>query len=219
MSENRFMIEHGKVWQRPDQAYFDYQKAAKDIGPDKLSDGKYKSLQEKRDIAIFGACIYEMTGQPTFVQMNDKSTSPDAFLLQKSETDETTNNVAAVEITFYGQNKLGVPEESLADRLSKKGGKFQEKLPPNYWLLIHIGKGLEPNHLEVTERLNEMNAQFSVFSIQEVSSHPDTILRFVIYNPACKTKDINIGKVFYDFSKSNIPGEVTQIFGIAKEVT
>jgi len=214
MTGKKFTIEHGKIWQRPDQAYFDYKDAAKGVDPEKLEwGGKYKVLREKRDIAVFGACIYEMTGQPTFAQMNDKSASPDAFLLQ-SETDETTTNLAPVEITFYGRSKIGPPEESLVDRLAKEGGKFREKLPPDYWLLVHIGIGLTPNHLEVAHRLNEMNAQFGVFSIQEVSSHPDTILRFVVYNdPDCKTKDINLGEVFYNLSKSSIPGVVTQMKG------
>jgi len=213
MDAKRFTIDHDKVWQRPDEAYFDFQDGAKDIKPEKLSNGKYKSLQEKRDIAIFGACLYEMTGQPSFVQMNSKSDSPDAFILQQSTTDITTSNIAPIEITFYGRNKLGPPTESLADRLSKDGGKFQEKLPPGYWLLVHVGKDLQPNHLEVTQRLKAIDAKFGVFSIQEISSHPDTILRFVTYNPECKTKEINIGEVFHKLSKSNIPGEVTQVRG------
>lgn len=222
MTDKKFTIEHGKVWQRPDQAYGDFQEAAKGLPPAELADGKYKLLQEKRDIAIFGACIYDLTGQPTFVQMNDKSDSPDAFLLQKSETDETTNNIAPVEITFYGGNKLGIPDESLADRLAKEGGKFREKLPPNYWLLVHIGEGLNVDHLEVARCLQEMDAQFGVFSIQEIPKNNlgDTMLRFVKYNPECVTKDINIGEVFHGFSGSEIPGEVTQVWGSPpKEVT
>lgn len=215
MPDKKFTIEHGKAWQRPDQAYGDFQEAAKDLTPDQLADGKNKLLQEKRDVAIFGACIYDLTRQPTFVQMNDKSDSPDAFLLQKSEANETTNNIAAVEITFYGGNKLGIPDESLADRLAKEGGKFREKLPPDYWLLVHIGEGLNVDHLEVARRLQEMNAQFGVFSIQEIPKNAlgDTMLRFVKYNPECVTKDINIGEVFHSFSGSDIPGEVTQVRG------
>lgn len=145
--------------------------------------------------------------------MHDKSDSTDACLLQQSATEEMANNLAPVEITFYGSNKRGAPTESLADRLAKKGGKFQEKLPPDYWLLVHIGRGLEVDHLEVTRRLEEMNAQFGVFSIQEVMSSPDTILRFVRYNPVCEVRAINIGEVFYNFSGSNILGEITQVRG------
>jgi len=213
MTDKKITIEHNTVWQRPDQAYADFQEAAKDLSLAELADGKNKLLQEKRDIAIFGACIYDLTGQLTFVQMNDKSDSPDAFLLQKSSTDETTNNIAPVEITFYGGNKRGLPDESLADRLAKVGGKFREKLPPDYWLLVHIGAGLQVDHLEVARRLRAMNAQFGVFSIQEVANYPDTILRFVKYNPECVTKDINIGEVFHSFNGSSIPGEVTQVRG------
>lgn len=213
MADKKFTIEHGKIWQRPDQAYADFQKAAKGLSLAELADGKNKLLQEKKDISIFGACIYDLTDQPTFVQMNDKSDSPDAFLLQQSATDETTNNLAPVEITFYGGNKRGLPNESLADRLAKKGGKFREKLPPGYWLLVSIGTGLNVDHLEVSRCLQEMNAQFGVFSIQEVANYPDTILRFVTYNPECKSKDINIGEVFHSFSGSNILGEVTQVRG------
>lgn len=213
MTDKKFTIEHGVVWQRPDQAYADFQEAAKGLSPAEMADGKNKHLQEKRDIAIFGACIYDLTGQPTFVQMNDKSASPDAFLLQQSTMDETTNSLAPVEITFYGGNKRGLPSESLADRLAKEGGKFHKKLPPNYWLLVHIGADLDVDHLEVTRRLQEINAQFGVFSIQEVVKYPDTILRFVRYNPICETKDINIGGVFHSFGSSSIPGEVTQVRG------
>lgn len=215
MADNKFTIEHGTVWQRPDQAYADFQDAAKGLSLVELADGKNKLLQEKRDTAIFGACIYDLTGQPTFVQMNDKSASPDAFLLQKSATDETTNNLAPVEITFYGGNKIGIPNESLADRLAKEGGKFREKLPPDYWLLVHIGAGLEVDHVEVARRLQEMNAKFGVFSIQEIAKNAvgDTMLRFVTYNPQAKTKDINIGEVFHGFSGSDMPGEVTQVRG------
>ena len=217
MADKKFTIEHGEVWRRPDQAYGDFQEAARHLTPIELADGKNKLLQEKRDIAIFGACIYDLTRQPTFVQMNDKSDSPDAFLLQKSETDETTNNVAPVEITFYGGNKLGVPNEPLADRLAKEGGKFREKLPPDYWLLVHIGEGLNVDYLEVARRLQEMDAQFGVFSIQEIPKNAlgDTMLRFVKYNPEYVTKDINIGEVFHNFSSSDIPGEVTQVRGFS----
>jgi len=215
MADKKFTIDHSTVWQRPDQAYGDFQDASKGLTPIELADGKNKLLQEKRDIAIFGACIYDLTGQPTFVQMNDKSDSPDAFLLQKSEADETANNVAPVEITFYGGNKLGIPDESLADRLSKEGGKFREKLPPDYWLLVHIGAGLNVDHLEVAHRLKEINAQFGVFSIQEIPKNAlgDSMLRFVKYNPECVAKDINIGEVFHSFNGSEIPGEVTQVRG------
>lgn len=215
MTDKKFTIEHDKVWQRPDQAYADFQDAAKGLSLAELADGKNKLLQEKRDIAIFGACIYDLTGQPTFVQMNDKSASPDAFLLQQSTTDETTNSLAPVEITFYGGNKIGLPNESLADRLAKEGGKFREKLPPEYWLLVHIGVGLQVDHLEVARRLQEMNAEFGVFSIQEIAKNTagDTMLRFVKYNPECVTKDINIGEVFYNFNGSDVPGEVTQTRG------
>ena len=219
MANKKFTIEHGKIWQRPDQAYADFQEAAKGLSLAELADGKNKLLQEKRDIAVFGACIYDLTGQPTFVQMNDKSASPDAFLLQKSATDETTSNLAPVEITFYGGNKIGIPSESLADRLAKEGGKFREKLPPNYWLLVHIGVGLQVDHSEVARRLQDINAQFGVFSIQEVASHPDTILRLVRYNPMCETKDINIGKVFRGFRGSDIPGEVTEVRGFPPKLS
>jgi hypothetical protein len=214
MPDKKFTIEHDKVWQRPDQAYFDFQDGIKGVDPTKLDDGKYKALREKRDIAVFGACIYKLTGEPTFVQMNNKSDSPDAFILQQSTTDETTANIAPVEITFYGGNKLGAPTESLVDRLSKAGGKFQEKLPPDYWLLVHIGVGLTVDHQAVTDRLLEMKANFGVFSIQEVSNSPDTILRFVVYNPECRTIDVNIGEVFHDLSESNIVGTLTQARGM-----
>ncbi len=222
MADKKFTIEHDTIWQRPDQAYADFQEAAKGLSPAELADGKNKLLQEKRDIAIFGACIYDLTGQPTFVQMNDKSASPDAFLLQQSAIDETANDIAPVEITFYGGNKVGIPDESLADRLAKEGGKFREKLPPRYWLLVHIGAGLGVDHLEVARRLQEINAEFGVFSIQEMPKNAlgDTMLRFVKYNPECVAKDINIGEVFHGFSGSDIPGEVTQVRGFPpKEAT
>ncbi len=78
------------------------------------------------------------------------------------------------------------------------------------------------DHLEVARRLQEMDAQFGVFSIQEIPKNNlgDTMLRFVKYNPECVTKDINIGEVFHGFSGSEIPGEVTQVWGSPpKEVT
>lgn len=214
MLDKKFTIDHDTVWQRPDQAYFDYKEASKGIDPERLEwDGKFKHLREKKDIAVFGVCIYALMGRPTFVQMNSKSDSPDAFLLQPSERNQATANLAPVEITFYGRNKLGLPKESLADRLAKAGGKFQAKLPPGYWLLVHIGIGMTPDHLEVTRRLTEMNAQFSVFSIQEVSNYPDTIARFVRYNPQCETADINIGEVAARLAKSDIPGTLMQVKG------
>lgn len=220
MPDKKFTIEHDAVWQRPDRAYFDYKEASKGIEPEKLEwDGKFKQLREKKDIAVFGACIYALMGRPTFVQMNNKSDSPDAFLLQPSEHDKTTANLAPVEITFYGRNKFGLPEESLADRLAKNGGKFQSKLPPGYWLLVHIGTGLIVNHLEVAHRLAEMNAQFGVFSIQEMSNYPDTIARFIRYNPECETTDINIGEVADRLSKSDIPGTLTQVKGFPPKET
>ncbi len=178
-----------------------------------LADGKYKALREKRDIAIFGACIYELTDQPTFVQMNNAE-SPDAFLLQRSEVEKTTINIAPVEITFYGVNKFGSPKESLFERLDKPGGKFKEKLPPKYWLLIHIGVELKLNsdHLKIANYLKKINAKFGVFSIQEISknSKNDTLYRFIKYNPEYVYKDINIGEVFKRLQNSDIPCLINQ---------
>lgn len=74
MTDKKFTIEHDKVWHRPDQAYADFQDAAKGLTSVELADGKNKLLQEKRDIAIFGACVYALTGQPAYVQMNNKTT-------------------------------------------------------------------------------------------------------------------------------------------------
>lgn len=55
MTSRKFTIEHDKLWQRPDQAYADFQDAVKGLTLAELADGKNKLLQEKRDIAIFGA--------------------------------------------------------------------------------------------------------------------------------------------------------------------
>ena len=203
----KFTIPHENVWLRPDKAYFEYKKQAGGIDPDEIEwNGKYKRIRELRDLAVFGLAFYTMQEHPCFVQMNTLDDSPDAFLMRpiSDETQET----APIEITFYGRNKLGLPEKSLEEKLSEKGGKFQ-KLPQGYWLLIHIGKGLEIDHQAITDKVLSLSAKFNVFSVQEVSNHPDTIARVVAYNPKLETYDINIGAVCHKLSKTKIPGTLT----------
>lgn len=141
-----------------------------------------------------------------FVQMNNIDDSPDAFLMRlvSDETYET----APIEITFYGRNKIGISEKPLEERLSEPGGKFQ-KLPQGYWLLIHIGKDLVINHQAIADKLSALNAEFNVFSVQEVSNHPDTIARVVSYNPKLEAYDVNIGAISHKLAQSDIPGTLT----------
>jgi len=206
-STRKFSIPHNNVWLRPDQAYFDYQKQAAGIDHDEIEwNGKYKSIRELRDLAIFGLSFCTMQEHPCFVQMNTLSDSPDAFLMRpvSKETYET----APIEITFYGRNRIGLPNKSLEAKLNESGGKFQ-KLPQGYWLLIHLGKDLVVDHQAITDRLLSLNAKFNVFSIQEISNHPDTIARFVAYNPRLEAYNVNIGEICHKLSQTKIPGTLT----------
>jgi hypothetical protein len=194
----KFTIPHDNVWLRPDEAYFEYQKQAKGIDQDEIEwNGKHKRIRELRDLAIFGLAFYSMQEYRCFVQMNALSDSPDAFLM-RNVSDETSE-VAPIEITFYGRNKIGLPEKSLEEKLNELGGKFQ-KLPQGYWLLIHIGKDLIIDHQAIGNELLTRKAEFNVFSIQAVSNHPDTVARVVSYNPKLEAYDINIGGICHEFS-------------------
>jgi len=209
----KFTIPHDKVWLRPDKAYFESQSQAQGISPSELDwNGKYKGIRELRDLAIFGLCLCELHKTPFFVQMNSKDSSPDAFVMRASPDDPTTNEVGPIELTFYGRSRIALPKQSLADKLSAKGGKFW-KLPPRYCLLIHIGKGLQINHKEVATCLSKVNTNFQVFSIQELSDYPDTIAQVVSYRPEYRFRDINVGEVCHKLQKSDIPGIVTQVRG------
>lgn len=206
-SPRKFIIPHDNVWLRPDQAYFEYQKQAQGLDPDEIEwNGKYKAIRELRDISVFGLSFYTMQEHACFVQMNTLSDSPDAFLARIVSDD--TYETAPIEITFYGRSRLGVPEKPLEDKLSQTGGKFY-KLPQGYWLLVHIGKGLKVNHQAIAAKLSVMRARFNVFSIQEVSNHPDTMARFVAYNPRLEVYDVNIGEICHKLSQTNIPGTLT----------
>ena len=203
----KFTIPHSKVWFRPDQAYFEYQKQAGGIDHDEIEyNGKHKRIRELRDLAVFGLAFYAMQNHRCFVQMNDISDSPDAFLMRPVSDD--THEVAPIEITFYGRSKIGLPQKKLEEKLSEPGGKFQ-KLPQGYWLLIHIGKGLVVNHQEISNKLLERKATFNVFLVQEVSNHPDTIARVISYNPKLEAYDINIGAISHKLAQTKIPGTVT----------
>ena len=203
----KFTIPHDSLWFRPDEAYFNSQEQAKGIDPDEIEwNGKYKRIRELRDLAIFGLAFYTMQECPCFVQMNALSDSPDAFLTRV--VSEDTYETAPVEITFYGRNRIGLSEKSLEDKLSEVGGKFY-KLPNGYWLLIHIGKNLQVNHQAIADKLSAIKAKFNVFSIQEISNHPDTVARFVAYNPKLEAYDINIGTICHKLSKTKIPGTLT----------
>lgn len=203
----KFTIPHENVWLRPDEAYFNSQEQAKGIDPDEIEwNGKYKSIRELKGLAIFGLSFYTMQEFRCFVQMNTLSDSPDAFLtcLVSDDTYET----APIEITFYGKNRVGLPKKSLEDKLSEPGGKFY-KLPEGYWLLIHLGRNLNVDHQAITNKLLSMSAKFNVFSIQEISNHPDTIARFVAYGPKLEAFDVNVGGICYKLSQTNIPGTLT----------
>lgn len=213
MDAKKFTIPHGKVWKRPDEAYFDYKDQAKGIDADEIEwNGRYKRIRELRDLAIFGLSLYDLYRTPFFVQMNDLDDSPDAFVMRESPTEELTGDIGPVELTFYGRNRLEIPKQSLADKLSEHGGKFT-KLPEGYCLVVHIGIGLRVDHEAVTRKLKEIGAKFQVFSLQEISNNPDTIVRLVIYTPDCVYKDINVAQIGESFKGSGIPGVATQVRG------
>lgn len=209
-------MPHDFIWKRPDEAFFDAKEQAEGIDPDEIEwDGKYKQIRELRDIAIFGSAMYDLHGTPFWVQLNTKNDSPDAFVMRQSPDVKGDADIGAVELTFYGRNRLGLPKKSLADKLSEPKGKFS-KLPDQYCLVILIGKGLEIDHLAVTEKMKAINAKFQIFSIQEVTDSPDTTIRFVVYSPVCKSKDINIGEVWDKQRKDKVFGTMTQTRGIPK---
>ncbi len=209
----KFTIPHDAVWRRPDEAYFDYKEQAKGIAPEDIEwNGKYKTIRELRDLAIFGLSLYAFGGKPFFVQMNTKDPSPDAFVMQESSVEELTANIGPVELTYYGPSRNGKPQQTLLERLTAKGGKFH-KLPPRYALVIHIGPDEVVDHQAITNHLNSINAEFQVFSIQQVSNYPDTISRLTVYRPNCGYLDVNIGEVCDELSKSTIFGTVTQVKG------
>jgi len=206
-TNRKFIIPHDKVWLRPDMAYFESQKQAKGIDRDEIEyNGKYKRIRELRDLAIFGLAFYNMQEHRCFVQMNNIDDSPDAFLMRP--VSDETNEIAPIEITFYGRNKIELPVKPLEERLSDPGGKFQ-KLPQGYWLLIHIGKDLVVDHQAIANKLSALNAEFNVFSVQEVSNHPDTIARFVSYGPKLERYDVNIGAISHKLAETDIPGTLT----------
>lgn len=210
-TSTKFTLPHDKVWLRPDRAYFEYQKQTAGIDHYEIEyNGKYKRIRELRDLAVLGLAIHAMQKHPCFVQMNTLDDSPDAFLM--SHASEETNEIAPVEITFYGRNKVGVPTKPLLEKLSEPGGKF-DKLPPGYWLLVHIGKDLNVDYQVISNFLMARKAEFGMFSIQEVSGYPDTIARVVSYNPELKEHDINIGEICHKLSRSADPGIVTIIRG------
>src|SRR5436190_12963149 len=116
----KFTIPHNKIWLRPDKAYFEYQKQASGIDHDEFEwNGKHKRIREIRDIAVFGLAFYSMQEHKCFVQMNDLSDSPDAFLMRP--VSEETYETAPIEITFYGRSKIGLPKKSLLEKLSGTG--------------------------------------------------------------------------------------------------
>ena len=216
-SSKAFTIPHGKVWLRPDEAYLRYQEQMEGLSFEEVEyNGRYKSIRELRDLAVFGLALYKAYGQIFMVQMNEQDPSPDAFLLQQDEGSSTAN-IAAVEMTYYGRNKLGLPKESLLDRLTARGGKFEK--PSKYTILIHIGRGLEVDHQSITDELQKRSATFNVFSIQETSSAPDTMLSLVIYNPELAKFNINIGEAVNELANSDTPGVITQMRGKPKERT
>lgn len=158
-----------------------------------------------RDLAAFGIAFSAMQEHECFVQMNDVSNSPDAFLMVK--VNEDTNEIAPVELTIYARSKVGLPDKSLLEKLTEKHGKFQ-KLPIGYFLLIHLGIGLEIDYDEIHQKLREISPNFFVFSIQEISNHPDTIARVVSYYPKLDVLDINIGAICDKLSKGSQFGVV-----------
>lgn len=202
----KFTIPHDNIWLRPDIAYYEYQKQADGIDHEEIEyNRKYKQIRELRDLAVFGLAFYTMQEHPCFVQMNSKNPSPDAFLMRP--VSEKTQEIAPIEMTFYGRNRLGVPEKTLVDKLSEKGGKFQ--LPGGYWILVHIGKSLKVNHQAVTDKILTLKNNLKAFSIQEISDHPDTIARIFSYSPKLESYDINIGAICHKLSQTKIPGTLT----------
>lgn len=206
-----FPISHGPNWDRPDIAYCRYLQMAAGIDKDEIEyNGRYKHIREQRDLAIFGLCLYQLFRTTFFVQMNNLSASPDAFVMRAQPENPLTHEIAPVEITFYGRNKLNFPDESLFARLTKTNGKFR-KLPPGYWLLIHIGLRYEEDLRPILNFLQNNNSLFFVFSIQEVENNSgNTVARFVSYQPRLEIVDIDIGEAADLLKHSSAHGTVIQ---------
>lgn len=216
MGSNKFTLPHDSDWKRPDEAFFDAKDQANGIDPDEIEwNGKHKRIRELRDIAIFGTVMYDVYDTPFWVQLNTKNDSPDAFIMRPSPVNDGEADIGAVELTFYGRNKLGLPTKTLAEKLSEPKGKFS-KLPDQYCLVVLIGKGLEIDHLAVTSKMKEIGAKFQVFSLQEASDYPDTVVRFVVYSPECMTKDVNVGELWDKLRKNKVYGTLTQKRGNPK---
>ena len=59
----KFTIPHDKVWFRPDKAYFESQSQSQGIDSSEIEwNGKYKSIRELRDLAIFGEFLPAAAG-------------------------------------------------------------------------------------------------------------------------------------------------------------
>lgn len=200
------MIKANNIWHSPVNTYVHLDKLAKQIGYDALDQKpQYQPHREARVAAIMAFALFGRLKRPTFLQLF-RPDPPDAILMQPSIDTYGDRDITQLEITRY----IGSPRESLLQQLIRSGKtpKGWHKYNENYIMVVNVGIGLAVDYPEITDYLNKNNTPFPVWTVQEISSHPDTIAKVTIVNPEIYEMTINIGEAAYLFNKLKLPGVI-----------
>lgn len=198
------MIKSNNTWHSPLNVYWHVQKLTDKIGAKAIEkEGAYQGIREARIGAVLALAMFDRLGKPTYLQLY-KPDPPDLIFMQQGKNGQ--REITQVEITSYVIRS----KESLLEQLRRT------KTPPgitlfseNYILLVNVGVGLEVDYEPIRDYLNQnKKIRFPVWTLQEISSYPDTIAKLVIVNPQISELEINIGEVAHRFGELDLPGVI-----------
>lgn len=207
------MIKTGKFWHSPLNVYWHIQELTKEVGPEAIeSDIKYQQAREARSGAILALAMFKMLGSPMYLQLY-KPDPPDLILMHPSAGVRGRLNIFPVEITTFS----GASSETLLEQLKRTKIKPGiHALSKEDLLLVNLGVGLDVDYEPIRDYLNENKTPFAVWTIQEISKHPDTIARVVSINPELREIVVNVGEAADSLGKLKI-GDVLRTSRVGSE--
>ena len=169
---------------------------------------KYKKLAESYDLSLTALAMYQLnksTHELPYVQI-PKQDPPDGYIGQESKERRGDFDISTIELTRYeGKNNQTLHQQLLSsDKINAKYNKYGEK----YILLIKVIEGINPDYKEVSKALVENKIPFTVWALQIIQHHPDTIAELTILNPDIQIVRVNVGEVAFLYREQKIPNVV-----------
>jgi len=190
------MITPNPTWHTPLNVYWHLKKLTDEVGAEAIErERKYQLVREARVGAVVALSMFRRMGKPSYIQLF-KPDPPDVILMQQNmSTGE--RDITQLEITTF----LTDTKEPLVDLIKRKDPPGTHKYSDNYIVVVNIGKNLTVDYNPSRDYLNQNDAPFPVWAVQETSAHPDTIAKVTIINPEIHEMEINLGEAAHTLNQ------------------